>query len=57
MYSRKLQTLDFKNAEASLRALLRQINVIQEESEREITRLSKENEALKDRVKALEEVQ
>lgn len=65
MYSRKLQNLDFKNTEASLRALLRQINIVQEESEGEITSLitkySSENNALraelnalKDSVKALE---
>lgn len=41
MYSRKLTAIDEKNTVEALKAILRQLNVIQEESERKIETLEK----------------
>lgn len=53
MYSRKLQTLDFRNTEAALRALLKQLNIVQDESGLTLTGLKTQNAALSEENKVL----
>lgn len=53
MYSRKLQTLDFRNTETALRALLKQLNIVQDESGLTLAGLKIQNAALSEENKAL----